>query len=256
MARALGPQTSLRLNASFASVQFDQQDVGAPRLLSGLTVRGSAGLRHEFGTRDSAGIQYSLSSTLGRGPAGFSGTDSRPFYLTHYGSLRWEHVLSQRSALLLEGGASYTPEAQTAGLPRRVSFYGGIGYSLRVRRSEFRIFARRHVTPAFGFGVSRNQTALGARVSIRMGRTWSFRVTGRHSISEAPEGFTVAYSTADDVFADLSKGLGRHFAISAEGRYRRRGASDIFPGIDSYQAGIFVSFGGSAGAGSGRIGHF
>ncbi len=256
ISRILGERTSLVVNGYLASVQFDEQGIGARVFVNGLTVRGSAGLRRKLGRRDSAALWYSLGASLAREPPGSPGSDSRAYYVTHYGSLRWEHVLSQRSALMLEGGASYTPEAQTAGLPRRVSFHGGVGYNLQVRRSDLRLFVRRSVTPAFGLGVSQVQTTMGIGASIPMGRAWTFRVTGRHSIPETPEGSTLAYGTSDDVYAGLWRGLGRHFAVSGEGRYRRRGASAVFPEIDSYQVGLFLSFAGPMRPGSSRIGRF
>jgi hypothetical protein len=256
MTRILGQQTSLWLDGYLSSVQFDERGVGASLFVNGLTLRGSAGLRRRFGASNTAAIEYSLSSSLAREPQGSLGGESRPFYVTHFGSLRWDHVLGRRSALLLEGGASYTPEIATAGLPRRVSFYGGFGYKLRVKRSDLTIFARRHVTPAFGLGVSRIQTTMGMRASIPVGRAWTLRVTGRRSIPETPQGSTLAYGTADDVFAELWRGLGRHFAVSSEARYRRRGASGVFPEIDSYQVGIFLSFVGPSQPRPGGIGRF
>jgi hypothetical protein len=176
--------------------------------------------------------------------------------VTHYGSLQWEHAATQRSAFMLEAGASYTPDAQTAGLAHETSFFGGAGYNLRLRHADLMLFARRQVTPAFGLGVSRAQTTLGGTASLPIGREWTFRVTARHSIPDTPPGAPFQYGTADDFHAVLWRGIGRHFAVSGEGRYRRRGARDLFPEIDSYQVGIFLSFVGPAKAQSGRIGRF
>jgi hypothetical protein len=52
----------------------------------------------------------------------------------------------------------------------------------------------------------------------------------------------------------VQAGLGRHFDISGEARYRHREGTGGFPDIDGYQAGLFVSFFGPRGAGGPRFG--
>jgi hypothetical protein len=251
MTRRLGRRTSFRLGGSFSRVDFDQQDIGARLYSNGQTLRGDAQLRRRFGRRDSLALAYSLSSTLSRQTVG---TDQRSYYLTHSAALRWGHVLNPRNAFLLEGGASYTPEVQASGLPGKMSFHGGGAYNLRARRSRLTLFARRYVTPAFGLGVSRVQTTMGLSGSILMGRSWSFHVAFRHTIPATPQGIAVSYGTVDDALAALSRGFGRLWAVSAEGRYRRRGPRGLFPEIQSYQVGLYLSYGGQLHSGHGRLG--
>jgi len=251
--RRLGERTSFRLHGRISRVEFDQQDVGARGLVDGQSLRGTAALERTLGQRDSAAIEYSLGATLARQAPTPGGGDGHPYYFTHYGSLQWNHVLSRRSAFVLEGGASYTPEAETAGVGRRVSFYGGAAYSRQVKRSDLMLFVRREVTPAFGLGVSRIQTRFGLAATIPMGRAWTLRIRGTHIVLETPEGAAFTYGTPDEASASLSRSLGRHFAVSGEGRYRRRGAAGAIPAIDGYQVGIFLSLGGPSGPGSGGI---
>jgi hypothetical protein len=51
----------------------------------------------------------------------------------------------------------------------------------------------------------------------------------------------LTYGTPDEASVILSRRLGRHFAISGESHYRRRGAEGALPDIESYYAGLFVS---------------
>jgi hypothetical protein len=243
MSRTLGAHTSFRLQGRFHRVEFDEQDALASGLATGQSLRGTAGLERKLGQYDSASIEYSLQATLSHPSSGLE-ENGRPYYFTHFGSLQWNHVLSGRSAFMLEGGASYTPESERAGLARRVSFYGGASYSHRLRHSDLTLFVRREVTPAFGLGVSRVQTRLGVDAAFRLGRYWTFRLRGTHIIFESSDVNAVPYGTPDEVFASLSRRFGRHFSISGEGRYRRRGAVDPFPTVEAYQVGLFLTLSG------------
>jgi hypothetical protein len=239
--RTLGLQTTLRLDGRFHHIKFDQQDADVPGLANGESLRGTASLRRKLGLRNSASIEYSLEAALPRQSPGSVEGAGGQYYLTHFGSLVWDHELSRRDALLLEAGTSYTPEPQQAGLGRRWYFYGGAGYSRGVGRSNLLLFARREVTPAFGLGVSRVMNRFGLRANIPMGRVWTLGASGLFLVPETPEGVASAYGTSGDASVSLGRRLGRHIAVSTEGRYRYRGARGAFPAMDSYQVGVFLS---------------
>lgn len=251
----LGPRTSLRLDGRIYRTEFDQQGTDAVGLVDGQSLRGTAGLERRLGPRDTMAIEYSLESSLGRQQPGAVENDGGQYYLTHFGSLQWSHLLSPRSGFLLEAGASYTPDATQAGLERRESFYGGASYNRQVKRSSVTLFARREVTPAFGLGVSRIENRFGLNATIPMGRSWTLQVAGTHVEPETPEDAAFTYGTPDEASVVLACRLGRYFEISSEGRYRRRGATSASPAIEGYQAGLFLSLvspGGSSGSRLGR----
>jgi hypothetical protein len=238
--RRLGTRTSFRLDGRGYSTLFEQADAVASGLVDGRSVRGTAALDWKVGSRNTAGIVYSLEGVFHRPPEapGDERTDS---YLTHYLSLQWSHVLSPRSAFLLEGGSSYTPDSTQAGLAQPWSFYGGASYNRKVKRSSVQLFARREVTPAFGLGVSRLENRFGLTAAIPMGRSWTLAFGGTHVLPETPEGASFSYSTPDEAYADLGVRIGRVLEISAEGRYRRRSATPSVPAIEGFQAGLFIS---------------
>lgn len=238
--RRLGARTSLRLDARGYSANFDQADAASAGLVDGRSVRGTASLDWMIGSRDTTGIVYSLEADLDRVPPA-AGEEESQSYLTHFGSLQWNHVLSSRSAILLEGGSSYTPDSAQAGLAQPWSFFGGLSYNRKVKRSNVTLFARREVAPAFGLGVSRLDTRFGLIATIPMGHAWTLDLTGTHVLPETPESADYSYSTPDEASARLGVRLGRSFEVSAEGRYRRRGATTAFPAIEGFQAALFLS---------------
>jgi hypothetical protein len=83
-----------------------------------------------------------------------------------------------------------------------------------------------------------------------MGHAWTLQLLGRLTRPETPEGAEFSYGTPDEASVVLSRRFGRHFEISSEGRYRRRGATSSFLEVEAYQAGLFLSLasplGGSA----------
>jgi hypothetical protein len=202
-------------------------------LIDGSSVRGSVGLERQIGNRSTAAIEYSLECVR----PDLAGTS----HLTHFGSLQWTRVLSQRSALLLEGGASDTPDAARAGLDRKATFFGGASFTRRVRRSSLTLFVRREVAPAFGTGVSRLELRGGLRASIPMGRDWELRMLASHVQPDDAVAAQGAGAMSDDAFAALGRRLGRRFELSGEARYRRRGATGSLPAIDAFRAGLFLT---------------
>lgn len=246
--RTVGVQTSLRLSGRFYRTEFDQQDIDTYGLRNGQSLRATTGLERRFGLRNSAAGEYSLEAV---------GKEGDQSYLTHFGSLQWNHLLSPRSGLLLEAGGSYTPESAEAGLSRRGHFYGGVSYSRQVRLSSVTLVARREVVPAFGLGVSRIQNRLGLSASIPIRRHWTLQLSGTRRTAdsaETPEGTSLVYGSRAEAFVGLTRRLGQHFEVSTEGRYRRRGATGTVPEIEQYAAGVFLSLVKSSGSSGGRSG--
>jgi hypothetical protein len=246
LTRQLGLRTSFLLDARVYRTVFDQSDAGAVGLVDGLSIRGTASLERKLGPHDTAAIQYAVESIL-RGQTTSSVDGGGSSYLTHYGSLQWTHILSPRSGFLLEAGGSYTPNAEVAGLGQQGSFYGGASYRRQVKRSSIALFARREVTPAFGLGVSRLENRFGLSALIPIGRAWTLQVAGTHVKPETPDGASFTYSTPDESSVSLGRRLGRLFGVSAESRYRRRGATNTYPAIEGFQAGVFLSLLGPTG---------
>ena len=223
---ALG-RTSLRVDGRFYRTAFD-----SPGLIDGKSARGTIGLERPLSSRSAVAIEYSLEDVLSD-QAGRS-------HLTHFASMQWTRILSPRSALLLEGGASYTPNPARAGLEQPQSFYGGAAFSRQVKRSSLTLFIRREVTPAFGYGVSRVALRGGLDATLPIGRLWKLRAL---AIVVRPEGQGPVGSIHDatDAFAALVRPLGRHVDLSGEVRYRRRGAASGIPMIEAFEAGLFVT---------------
>jgi hypothetical protein len=196
-------------------------------------------------------FEYSLERTEG-GTSSEAADVGGAHYSTHFLSLQWSHVLSPRSSALLEAGFSLTPNPEEAGLERRESFYGGATYSRQVKRSSLTAFARREVTPAFGFGVSRLENRFGLSANVPIGREWTLQLTATHVGPEVPEGAGVGEPNVDEAFLSLGRRLGRSFLVSAETRFRRRGEANFSPVVDQFQAGIFLSLVSPTGAPSSR----
>jgi hypothetical protein len=251
--RTLGLRTSMHIDARYYYTHFDKQDAAALRLVDGQSLRGTLGFDHGVGLGDMLGVVYSLETVRSRSTQ-IAPTNEHPYYQTHYGTLQWNHVLSRKSAFMLDAGASYTPESAQAGLARRFHYYGGAGYSVDTRRSSFSAVARREVTPAFGLGVSRVVNRFGLKGSFSLGRAWKLQLNGTYVLPENPEGTLNNYGTRTDAFVGLARQLGQHFDISGEARYRHREGTAGFPDIDGYQAGLFLSFFGPRGAGGPRFG--
>ncbi|HXK10019.1 MAG TPA: outer membrane beta-barrel protein [Vicinamibacteria bacterium] len=240
MTHRFGQRTSLRLDGRIYRTEFDRSDPASLGLVDGQSIRGTVGLEQRLGPRDTLAIEYSLESALARNVS-VSAAEGRRYYLTHYGSLQWTRLFSPRSGLLLEGGASYTPDYALAELARPEGFFGGATFSRLVKRSRLAIFARREVTPAFGLGVSRVDSRFGLDIATPMGRAWRLALSGTYTRPETPEGAAFAYGISNEALFTLGRRLGRYLELSAEGRYRWRGAAATFPQIQAYQAGLFVS---------------
>jgi hypothetical protein len=228
LSQRLGARTSLRIDGRYYRTDFRSAD-----LIDGESARGSIGLEHQLGNRSTGAIEYAVEDVLSS-PTGQS-------YVTHFASLRWTRLLFRQCALLFEGGASYTPDAARAALERKEAFFGGASFSRTTKRSNFIVYVRREVTPAFGIGVSRLELRGGLGASIPMGRAWELRTSASHVQPETPRAAPQVYPTSDDAFLALGRRLGRQLEISAEARYRRRGAASALPMIETFQAGLFLT---------------
>jgi hypothetical protein len=235
LSQRLGGRLSLRIDGRYYRTEFD-----SPDLIDGHSARGTVALERRLSSRSTAAIQYSLEDVLSDQRGGT--------YLTHFGSLQWQRVLTPRSALLLEGGASYTPDAARAGLERKETFFGGAGFSRQVRRSSFTLFVRREVAPAFGIGVSRLDLRAGLDAVIPMGRAWQLRMSASHNHPDAAPPAAPPTYPSTDAFAGLARRLGRHFELSGEARYRRRGAVGALTAIDSFRGGLYLTLLSPSGA--------
>jgi putative beta-barrel porin BBP2 len=234
LSQKIGRRTSLRIDGRYYRTEFD-----SPGLIDGESVRGTVGLERHVSNRSTVAIQYSLEDVLS--------DQAGRAYLTHFGSLQWTRLLSPRSALLLEGGASYTPDAARAGLERQEAFFGGASFSRQVKSSSFTLFVRREVTPAFGIGVSRLDLRAGLGAAVPLGRAWELRMSATHTQPDTPEGAAFVYPSTD-AYVALGRRLGRHVELSAEARYRRRGAATAVPMIEAFQAGFFLTLLSPSGA--------
>lgn len=228
--RQLGGRAFVRVEGRVLRVDFED-----PAFIDSRSLRGTVALGRHLGARDTASLAYALEGVL----SDETGTS----YLTHYGSLQWTRTLSPRSALLLEGGASYTPKASEVGLGRSEGFFGGVTFLREFGRSSLTAYLRREVAPAFGLGVSRQETRLGLRGDVPMGRDWTLSVAAYHIQPQTPEGAEGVFAPSSDATAALDRRLGRLFTVSSEARYRRRGESAGNPAVSGFQAGLYVSLG-------------
>jgi hypothetical protein len=222
-----GRHTSVRLDGRLYRTEFD-----SPALIDGQSVRATIGVE-TVRERTIPAFEYAVEQV---------GSDrtGRP-YLTHFAALQWTRVLSARSALLLQGGASLTPEAARAGLEHEKSFFGGAAFTHRSKRSSLTVFVRREVAPAFGLGQSRLELRSGLEAALPLGRAWELRLFGAHVTPDSGPAAERAYGASDDLLTSLGRRLGRRVEVSAETRYRRRGASARYPALESLQAGLFVT---------------
>jgi hypothetical protein len=223
----IGARARLLAGGRFHRVDFD-----SPRFVDGDSFRGSVGVERDLGPRTTAGIGYAVEGVR-------AAATGRP-YLTHFASVQWTRALSPRSAVLLETGASYTPDAVRAELESKGGFYGGLSFDRQVKRSMLTLFLRREVTPAFGTGGSRLATRVGLRTTVAMGRDWQLRLSGLHVQPDRSRAADGADAPSDEASAGLGRRFGRRLELSAEARYRR-GATRGLPVMDAFEAGLFVT---------------
>jgi hypothetical protein len=228
MTRRAGARTSVRADARYFSAAF-----GAPGLIDGRSLRGTLGGERQISGRTAAAAEYSLEEVFAAG-------GPRP-YVTHFASLQCTRALSPRSGILLEGGASYTPDAARAGLERKETFFGGGSFLRKVRRSSVSLLVRREVTPAFGLGFSRTDLRAGLSATVPLGRAWLLRSFATHLAPENTALGPRVVASGDDALVSVSRRLGRGAEISGEARYRRVGATARFAPIESMQAAVFVT---------------
>ena len=216
-----GARNSLRVEGRAHHVAFDD-----PVFVDSSSQRGALTLGRRVNDRASVSVQYSIERE-------WSGSS----FLTHFGSLQWDQLMSMRSGLLLEGGASYTDQAATSGLASTWNFYGGASFSREVGRSRIVLFARREVTPVFGIGGLRLSDRFGLRADVPLGRAWQLGMAGSHIIHSAPESDGSERTSSDEATATLERRLGRQFFLGLAAQYRRRGPVGSTPETDGFQGG-------------------
>jgi hypothetical protein len=224
----LGRVTSLRVGGRLFRTEFD-----APELFDGSSIRGTVTLDQGLGDRSTGAIVYSLEDVLADQVGGGG-------YLTHYGSLQLTRALNPRTALLLEGGLGFTPDAERARLDRKVSFFGGASLSRQLGPSSVSAYVRREVTPAFGAGVSRPQVRMGLAVDVTLGRSWDLRMGGTHVLEEGADA-AGGYPASSDAHVALACRFARALALSAESSYRRRGATVEVSAVEGFSAGLYLT---------------
>lgn len=236
VSHSMGQRSALHIEGRFQGTDFD-----SPDLIDGGSARVAVGLDREIGDRTTAGIGYALEHVLSDRPDGS--------YLTHFASVQWTRVVSRRVAVLLQGGASSTPEAARVGLEQAQSFFGGASVTGKIKRSSVTLFLRREVAPAFGTGDSRLDLRSGLRATIAMGRAWELRIDTSHVRPDGPSART-AQGASYDGFASLGRRLGGWLEVSADTRFRRLDAAGGLPEIQELQAGVFLSLLTGPGRGS------
>ncbi len=226
----LRTRTLLSINARVYRADFDD-----PLFLDGQSMRATIGLERRLTFRSRAAVHYALENALS------AHTDR--YYVTHFGSVQWTWLFSRRSGLLLEMGGSHTPDPARAGLKRGADFYGGASYRREVGRSNLTAFLRREVVPTFGLGGSLSAIRAGLRARVPIARVWEVQFAASHTRPDAWQEPGWAFPSADDVSMSVCRRLGRSVEISGEAAYRRRGATESTPGLEAFQASLFVAVG-------------
>jgi hypothetical protein len=221
VAHALSPRTALRLEARGLEVAFD-----VPSLVDTRSARATAALDRRMGGRTDASLVLAVEAThSAAGPAVF----------THFASAQWTRRVSPRDALLFEAGASYTPDAERAGLDREAAAFGGAAWSRRLRHGAVSAFVRREVTPAFGAVGARSDLRGGLGADLDLGPEWRVHLAALGARGEGGAGSGV------DALIAAGRRIGRSLAISAESRYRRRGPAAGRPAQETLRIGLYLT---------------
>jgi hypothetical protein len=229
LTQRLGTHSALYVSGRFYNLEF----VDAPLYQPGRSLRGTIGVDRRLSGGDTASFQYSLEDVL----ADAAGRT----YFTHFASLQWSHLFSPRSGILLEGGSSYTPDAVLAGLETEATFFGGVSYSRRVRQSDIRLYLRREVVPAFGFGVSRAETRAELSGAVPLGKNWRLTLLAHHVQPSVPETSSFGQAPTDQAMLSLGRRMHGKLEISANVRYRRRGPSEGVLPTHEFVGGVFLT---------------
>ena len=259
---------SAAINHTDSNRMLDQQGV-ALRLSRTNIVQGSTDIAWKTGTRtvriggrvfytdfvdpvlvDSTSARVFLS--LGRQVSGRSTLYARydfetswlgTVYSSHFGSLQLNRVLSSRSAMLLDGGASYSDVLTTSGLARTWNPYGGASFSRRVGLSSVAAYARSEVVPAFGVGGLWQVYRFGLQVSVPVGRAW-LDIDGSYAKRSAsgsdPEVNALGEESVDEASLALHKRVGRRSVVALQARYRRFDRAAAEPSVNVVQGALVL----------------
>jgi hypothetical protein len=166
-------------------------------------------------------------------------------FMSHFGSLQWDHVLGKRSAMLLEGGVSYSDGEFESGLSSSWNPFGGASFARSVGRSRVLVFARREVVPAFGVGGLRLVNRFGVRMSMPVRRVQvdlDGSYVKRNLSADVPADTPDAEEAIAEGSLRLRKRLGERYIIGLQGRFRRQFAFGVNSPIDGILATIVLSF--------------
>jgi hypothetical protein len=224
----LARRTTLKLAGRFFRTDFQ-----APGFIDGESVRGTLSLDRQFSNRDTGSIVYAIEDVL-------TNEVGRSYY-THYGSFQWGRFVRPRTAVLLEAGLSYTPDAVAAGQARQENFFGGVSVNHQIRRSQFTAFFRREVSPAFGFGASLLVSRFGLSTAVPMGHDWRMQLQGFITRPDRPADPALAYAGYADTFLSIGRRVSRRVEVTAETRYRHRGEARTLPSMSSFKTGLYVT---------------
>jgi hypothetical protein len=224
----LGERLSLRLDG-----RVYRTDFASPEWFDGSSRRGTIALERKLRSRDTAALVYSVEHV--------SADQTGSSYLTHFGSLQYTRALSPQTAILLEGGVSYTPDRVQAGLDRAESFFGGATITRQVKRATLSAFVRREVAPAFGISLSRLELRTGVHAALPMGRAWELGLDGIH-VAPSDAGVNPGSYSATHAAVVLSRRLGNRLSLSGRSSFNRRGPSGALPSVRAFEAGLQLGF--------------
>jgi len=199
------------------------------------SLRMTVALDQRLGTRETVSVVLSSESTGG------DQTDDASRHRTRYLSLQWQRLLSPYTAVLVEGGPSYTADYARAGLDQQWGFFGGVSVRRAVRRSRLTAFYRREVIPAFEFGGLRYVDRFGLNAATPLRQAWWLTLASAYTQDAGSDEYDGRQSRIDASFT-LDKVISPRLRLLAEGRYSRQAAYGLVPELDAFQAGVYVEF--------------
>jgi hypothetical protein len=235
VAHQSSPATTLTGSLRGYLIDFPESE-----LQSGKSLRFSLDLARRVGARTTIGAAYEIERADVLGST--SVAESPGAYWSHYLSTHVGRVISPRTSLRFEAGASYTPNGEQSGLSSEYNFFGGVGLARQIKRSSLTAYFRREVLPAFGVGGLRVTDRLALDLSTPLGRSWETSLGASYSRGDsgAAEDESVQYADGE---ARLGRSLGARVWLVLAGSYRYQSAVATVPSLDNYRVGLFASFG-------------
>jgi hypothetical protein len=222
----VGTKTWTRIAAQARADYFDDA-----LLIDSQSLRGSIQLGRQIDEKANLAAEYA--SEVAR---------TGETYVTHFLSLQYDRRVSTHTAVLLEGGASYTDLTGNSGLSSEWNFFGGAALSRVIDESTFLVYVRQEVLPAFGVGGLRLTTRAGIGAVVPFGR-WELALDASHSVPHDNVAEDLRLATSTDATARLSRTVGRRFLVAAQGRYRRQGAENPAAEVQGLGAELWLAVG-------------